>query len=482
MDQDGGYGAAASRCRTSPSSAMPQKEREYSSAMLARRSIQELLNESDAYLTPVQHERLVRRLNRVAPDVIDTEWELIVLASLASAGDVEHEPDLGGSARLDFRFRSPIVRFVGDVRAISDGTLHLENPIDRLSADFGRITRELQSEGIEGTLNFRVNGVDAAPWKRRYRARLILPRPHEFRRLIFDSRFRDFLTSIRSDPSKVRQHVVENEKASISIVFSPGGNGLRHYTYPPYNIAYDPIRNGIHENLERKAKQIKRAGHRLPGELAGIFLCDAGCAMLRHHGGVGTTLDRIMGTFLRSNKTVDFVCVIEVRSADPWPRSAWPLKFEARVWSMRDLAFDQSLTSLLNQAFTKIPPPVRTPIATLNHLAWAAEGQPSRLYATYSRNGTMTVNSVEISLRAAVDYLAGRIDRPAFERIVHPDWLRLLRRHLSDGGGVTDVSIKRYPGTDDDGLVVSFSGYDASATPFRSLLPENAPEQKTHDD
>ena len=40
--------------------------------------------------------------------------------------------------------------------------------------------------------------------------------------------------------------------------------------------------------------------------------------MLRHYGSVGASLDSIRGTFLRSNNTVDFVCVIEVRPADPW--------------------------------------------------------------------------------------------------------------------------------------------------------------------
>jgi hypothetical protein len=452
------------------------------SAMLARRSMQQLLDESGGYLTPEQRQRLVLRLDRSSREAIDAEWELIVLTALASAGDVEHEPDLGGKARLDLRFRSQLVRFVGDVRAINDETLHSENPIHQLSAEFGRITNKLQSEGIEGSLDFRVNGVEAAAWKGRYKTKLILPRAHEFRHLIFDARFRKFLAGIRSEPDKVRHHVVENERASVSVVFNPGGNGMRCYTCPPYNIAHDPIRNGIYENLERKAKQLKRAGQRLPGELAGVFLCDAGCAMLRHYGGVGTTLDRILATFLRNSKTVDFVCIIDVRPADPWARSEWPLKFEVRVWSMREPAFDQSLTDLLNEGFSRIPPPVRTPIATLNHLAWAAEGPRSRLYATHLRNGTMTVNSVEISLRAAMDYLAGRIDRAAFERIVHPDWLRMLRKHLGDGHGVSGVSIKRYSGADDDGFVIDFGGHDASAASFRPIPQEDATGRENNDD
>jgi hypothetical protein len=279
----------------------------------------------------------------------------------------------------------------------------------------------------------------------------------------------------------VRHHLVENDRASVSIVFNPGGNGMRSYTYPPYNIAHDPIRNVVHENLERKSRQIKRAGQRLPGELAGIFLCDTGCTMFRNSGGTGTTLDRILATFLRSSKTVDFVCVVDVRGADPLERSKSPLRFEARAWSMREPAFDHLLEDMFSRAFGTLPPPVRTPIETLNHLDWAAKGSSRRVSAPYMRNGTMCVNSVEISLRAAMDYLAGRIDRPVFERIVHPDWLGLLRQHLSRGGSVSGVSVARYPGTDDDGFVITFGGYDASVAPFRSTPREEASEQTNTD-
>ncbi len=86
----------------------------------------------------------------------------------------------------------------------------------------------------------------------------------------------------------------------------------------------------------------------------------------------------------------------------------------------------------------------------------------------------MTVDSVEISLRAVVDYVAGRIDRQTFEQAVHPDWLQVLRQHLSNGAGVSAVSINRHPNTDDDGLVIQFAGYDTSAAPFRSTSQEKS--------
>jgi hypothetical protein len=94
----------------------------------------------------------------------------------------------------------------------------------------------------------------------------------------------------------------------------------------------------------------------------------------------------------------------------------------------------------------------------------------------------MTVDSVELSLRAVVDYVAGRIDRQTFEQAVHPDWLLMLRQHLSSGAGVSAVSINRYPNTDDDGLVIQFAGYDTSAAPFRPISDVEDTDRPKNDD
>jgi hypothetical protein len=55
--------------------------------MLARRSVQKMLEESVTYLSAEQVRRFVTHLNRNNRDSIEAEWELIMLAALAS-GDV----------------------------------------------------------------------------------------------------------------------------------------------------------------------------------------------------------------------------------------------------------------------------------------------------------------------------------------------------------------------------------------------------------
>lgn len=442
--------------------------------MLSRRSIQNLLDESGHYLTRSQCESFGVKLNRANRDALEAEWELIVLAALNRAGEVEHEPNLGGSTRLDVRFRSPDVRFVADVRTVSDETYDRENPIHELGRELSRFAEKLHEEGIEGGFDFRVNGVNATPSKGEYKTRLIIPDTQKFRHFIFDDCFADFLASIRRQPGQAHHHNVNTLEASVSIVFNPGTLGMRHYTYPSYNLPHDAMRNVVYGALERKSKQIKRAGNREPGEYAGIILCDGACAQLRFVASFGTvSLDQIMATFLRGSQTVDFVCVVDVREEDSLWSSSGMLQFQARVWSRHPAAFDQALEDLFNEALQKLAKPVRTAINTVSHFEWAA-GCNQHLYATYKRDTWMKCDSVEISLRAAVNYLAGRIDRTEFERAVHPDWLADMRRRLDRGSGVADVSIASAVGEDDDGLVITFREHDAANASFRT--PSSGPK------
>ena len=67
-------------------------------------------------------------------------------------------------ARLDFRFSSPGLALIGDIRTLSDESIHRENPIRELAAKLYRYGAVLSAEGIRGGFDFRVNGVPAAPY------------------------------------------------------------------------------------------------------------------------------------------------------------------------------------------------------------------------------------------------------------------------------------------------------------------------------
>jgi len=297
--------------------------------MLARRSIQKLIDGSASYLSPQKTDRLVRHLNRNDRLSVDAEWELIVLAALASIGTVQHEPDLGGTSRLDVRFRSSFMNFVADVTALSDEIVERENRVRHLSQELLKWQGQLSKEGIHGGFQFRVGAIDACVRKGLYKTKLVLPAQQEFRQYVFDQKFDEFISAIRHAPSQVRHHIVNNSRACVSMVFTPGARGQASM-HPPYKVAHDIEHNIVYQALHSKSAQIKRAGARDPDELAGIILCDGGCDLMRGMPTVGgVSLEAIVGAFLRKSHTVTFVCVVDVYQASWGPGSQGP-GFEAR--------------------------------------------------------------------------------------------------------------------------------------------------------
>ena len=115
-----------------------------------------------------QIQRLVHRLNRDERCSLDGEWELIILAALATFGSVEHEPDLGGPKRLDVRFRSPSLGFIADVKAACDDDYDRKNPVDHLAEGFARQEKRLRGQGISGWFYFHPEARFAEPGEGRY--------------------------------------------------------------------------------------------------------------------------------------------------------------------------------------------------------------------------------------------------------------------------------------------------------------------------
>jgi hypothetical protein len=434
--------------------------------MLARRSIQKILNEGTDFLSPDKLQGFVRRLNANNRDSLETEWELIVLATLASIGSVEHEPDMGGSSRLDVRFESPrLGRFVAEVRTVSDEGYDRENPVEAFSAELSRMADALRSSGIQGGLNYRVNGVSASIRSGRYKTKLTLPLGQGFKHFIFDTpEFKAFLTEVRAEPCERHSLDINKRQVSVSIAFSPASAGIQYGSYLSYNQAHDLDHNVIWNALKNKSAQIKRAGPRTTGELAGVILCDGGCGLLRASPNPhARTLPDVIRHFLRKSSTVDFVCVLDINDCAEYGQAGLPV-IEARTWSIREEIWAQRLSDTLSAALQRLPLAELSPVNTLNRFRWAQDNQ--HLWGTHT-NSAMKDDSLEMSLRAVMDYLAGRLDRASFERIVNPGWVAELKKRLDEGRSVDDVSIQRCAGEDDDRLIVRFGEHDPAASPFR---------------
>lgn len=446
--------------------------------MLARRSIQDLIDQSGTWITPTQAQSAVDRLNKNNRDALEAEWELIILAALASLGAVEHEPDLGGSSRLDIRFRSPAGDFIADIRTVSDETYDRENPVQQFSSELSKAAERLRAEGIQGGFDYRVNGISGLVWQGRYKTKLTLPFVHEFKRVIFGKDFRTFIDAVRSEPDERRIFFVNTAEASVEIHFAPSAGGFQSGSYLAYNVAHDAVHTVVWQALKDKSHQLKRARLGTSGERAGVFLCDGGCGMLRGFRSHNTlTVEDIVLRFLKKSSTVDFIIIVDVNESTAYG-AAPPPRFEARVWSIRERPWAEIFAASLKRALNGLPPLRLSPINTLNHFIWAGDTQ--HLYGRYKGDSKMAHDTLELSLRAVMDYLAGNIDRNAFERIVNPDWVAQLKKRLDQGRAVQGIDINRSSGEDDDGLVITFGGHDPAQSAFRA--PTAPPTENPKED
>jgi hypothetical protein len=211
----------------------------------------------------------------------------------------------------------------------------------------------------------------------------------------------------------VHRHAVEKPDTSIQIVFTPSPGSTLSYTYLTYNLPHHADHNVVYQALKRKSEQIKQAGQRQEGELAGVILCDGDCGMLRVMRGVNNlSLDQVVRAFLRRTKTVDFVCVVDIVPSRK-PGSSRRLQFDVRGWAKQQVS--HFLLDTVRQAFKTLPPPINTAINTLNNLRFA--GTVSRRFGRYKGTVSMSAKSIELSLSAVMDYIAGSMDRAEFERI-----------------------------------------------------------------
>jgi hypothetical protein len=68
----------------------------------------------------------------------------------------------------------------------------------------------------------------------------------------------------------------------------------------------------------------------------------------------------------------------------------------------------------------------------------------------------MSTKQIELPLRAAIEYLAGRIEQAEFEHWSSTHALQQLRQNLELGKCIVAVSLASGATRDDDGLVIAF--------------------------
>ena len=231
-------------------------------AMFARRVLKRCIDESFSYASNDVRRTWVKKLNSSSePAYAATEWEIVVLHTIAQFGTLRHEPLLvGGSSKLDVVFGNSAISFGADITTISDRGLDEKNPISELEKRLKDIYEA--SEISSGGIDFRV--IDISQTMGRYiKGSSIIPPKNEFDNIIFNDSFFRWISSLKTTPNEksVHQIIYRNPVSQIIFTYTPGNIGIRCSGYTNYRMAKSLKNNPLHNALVSKASQLKHSGY-----------------------------------------------------------------------------------------------------------------------------------------------------------------------------------------------------------------------------
>ncbi|HEY9282651.1 MAG TPA: hypothetical protein VIP46_04265 [Pyrinomonadaceae bacterium] len=180
-----------------------------------------MLDENAGFLTKEQLDRHVSLLNREDFQSLHAEWEVAVLNAFSKLGNVEHEPDLGGAARLDLLFtpaHDPGVSFAADIATVSDEGYEDENPVREFDVE---LTRRSAKAGIPGN-GFSLTIQSRRPRKLGENPKVMLPPRDDFTKEIFNADFRAFLRKVKEHPQQSASYFVRTARTSLQLTYTPG--------------------------------------------------------------------------------------------------------------------------------------------------------------------------------------------------------------------------------------------------------------------
>lgn len=274
-------------------------------AFFARRVVQSKLDFlRTRCLTVRQANRIVGQLNSASPQVVATEWEVIVTSAVAQHAQVAYEP-LIGSARPDLCVSRAAahagVEFVADVTAISDRGVDERNPIDFLHEEvvMMAVKRDIDPNALSWHVGDRLDGEFSDRT-----VKLLLPTKRDLHTLLQTS-VRPFLDRVRSAPGEPAEIAWSGNDVDFALGYQPQGRSLARRGHLAL-VPYSKTRNPLYVALERKAIALSKTAYR---GVRGIIVGDAGSSSLQHSYGGSSSFDAndIIREFLNRFGSVHFV-------------------------------------------------------------------------------------------------------------------------------------------------------------------------------
>lgn len=435
--------------------------------IFSRRVLQRLLDENRNFLEERQVKELVNRLNSLDKSIA-TEWEIILINALSKLGNVSHEKNFDGKTPDIYFECQQIQAFVADIKTISDEFYEKDNSLKYFRECFYNFLSKkgMSSRGIR----LDIDGDFLGEYGNR-QVKLKLPHKTEIDiNKFIQSKFSDFINSIKNNPHDSLSLQIEEEGISIKVLYKPEdqfssiGGG-----HPSYTVPYSLKENPIYRQLKKKAEKLRKSNY--PGIL-GIFLCDGGCDSLNKnmYTPSGYSQEDIIKEFFRKNTSISFVVVFtpeKKRGVDGSTRKYIKSKFYGNHNARYPVgdAFGNYLQRICNF----IPSPESMPVNAIYHLkSKKAEGLSN--YGGYQMSG----DEIKISSRMIVELLGGVLDYKKFDedhKAFRSDGQNPISefflRQLMEGKMIEEVSVEKCADEDDDWIRFKFGGKDAAISEFQ---------------
>jgi hypothetical protein len=408
---------------------------------------------------------------------VHAEWEVVLLNAFSKIGKVFHEKQFGGSRKCDVYFESLTGQdaFLADITTISDKGLDKLNSFQWV---FDELMRTVRDHGLrQHSFRLEVGTYQVRHFKEGPKVQLKIPGQARTRQLIFNEKFREFLSNIAHSPLDRAIYAVKSDEADVVIGYYPNQK-YASGGHTSYKVVYSLNENLLYSSLLEKANQLRGTGFRGP---LGVFVCDGGCEFLSTSmsRGLSYELKDVIHQFLREEQSherlpVQFVVTFGVVYSNQLNLSSARIDICLYTIPVRyEVPLD--VMAILKRLQKALPLPERNAVNAISLLRGANPYEGASFWGGL----TMSERRVKISARGLLELLAGTVSQEDFLKahgfIESEDTrhaINAFQRALKSGRLISNVSIENVGSADDDWIIFEFGEPDPAVLPF--AIPRQA--------
>jgi hypothetical protein len=435
--------------------------------IFTRRDVQRELDSLVGALSSKQLRDLTHKLNGKNSSVLATEWEVVILSSLAKCGRIEYEKDLGGKTRPDILFtlgEDRGFKFLADITTVSDEDARAHNSYEELWELIRKFLkkREHTSAGLRLEVQHERTGKYG-----KSKLKLLLPKKGSLQDFV-KTELGPFLCGVAREPEKNTHFAYDGSGVRLAMIYNSREKRYSGGSHVDFTVPYAKARNPLATALESKGGQLSNSGYDGP---CGIIVCDGGYNALRQERRSADSYgcQDIVEAVLRKRKRVLFVLVLYIEESHFLATHNLSVKSKLYWNPAREKTLHGQLAEVSRQMISYLPHPESSPH---NAIRWLTnEGR----YSVHQLGGyTMQGNTIKISSRSLTELLAGKIDINRFRQLhgfsanqAGEFVMPFFEHQLKCGRTVKTALVENEPHKDDDWIVLHYEGPDPSLSPFR---------------